>query len=197
MIPIQFMYLRIIGILVRKAVQHLDSHQGSHPYACDPAVGLNPRVREEQPSMKARRTTALQPGKKYRQIAVGERFQETTTITDQMVREFARATGDANPVHLDDAYAATTLFKRRIAHGMLVAGLISRALGMSFPGAGTIYLRQQLEFIRPVFIGDVITVQLEVVEKIDEKKAIRVTTTCSNHSGKSVLAGEAIVIPPR
>jgi 3-hydroxybutyryl-CoA dehydratase len=135
-------------------------------------------------------------GKKYHEIAVGARFQETTAVTDQMVREFAHATGDANPVHLDDVYAATTLFKRRIAHGMLTAGLISRTLGMSFPGAGTIYLRQHLQFIRPVFIGDIITVQLEVVEKIDEKKVIRLTTTCVNQNGENVLTGEAMVVPP-
>jgi len=135
-------------------------------------------------------------GKKYREIEVGQHFVDSIVVTDQMVRDFARVTGDSNPMHLDDAFAATTVFRRRVAHGMLTASLISRCIGIGFPGPGTIYLQQQLKFIRPVFIGDTITVQLEVVEKIEEKKAIRLSTTCIGRKGEIVLTGDALILPP-
>src|SRR5512147_2081652 len=92
----------------------------------------------------------------------GNKASRTTIITDEMIRAFANLTGDSNPVHLDDAYAATTPFGRRIAHGMIAAGLISATLANDLPGPGTVYLSQSLKFKSPVFPGDTITTTVEV-----------------------------------
>jgi 3-hydroxybutyryl-CoA dehydratase len=105
-------------------------------------------------------------------------------------------TGDLNPAHVNEVYAAESPFKGRIAHGMLGAGYISAVLGMTLPGPGTIYLKQTLEFMAPVRMGDTITATVEVAEKM-EKGRVRLATTCTNQGGKTVITGEAIVLPPR
>jgi len=99
-------------------------------------------------------------------------------------------------VHLDEAFAAGTQFKGRIAHGMYTGGLISAAIAMTLPGPGTIYLGQDLRFERPVRIGDTITVQLTVLEKTDEKKLVKLQTVASNQNGKVVVSGTASVMAP-
>ena len=93
----------------------------------------------------------MEKGKTLNQLSVDDSFEYTTTVTEEMVYKFAEATGDSNPVHLDEEFARQTIFKTRVAHGMLSAGLISSVLGTRFPGVGTIYLSQTLEFKRPVF----------------------------------------------
>src|ERR1041385_1489623 len=96
-------------------------------------------------------------------LNVGDKASRTTLITDEMIYAFADLTGDTNPVHLDDAYAAGTRFGRRIAHGMIAAGLISAALANDLPGPGTVYLSQTLQFKAPVYPGDTITTTVEVM----------------------------------
>ena len=90
-------------------------------------------------------------------LNVGDKGSRTTVITDEMIHAFASLTGDTNPVHLDDAYASGTRFGRRIAHGMIAAGLISATLANDLPGPGTVYLSQSLQFKAPVYPGDTIT----------------------------------------
>jgi 3-hydroxybutyryl-CoA dehydratase len=131
------------------------------------------------------------------EMTVGDVHTSDHPVTDTMIRAFAEATGDRNPLHLDEAFAATTMFGRRIAHGMLTAGILSGVLGMEYPGMGTIYLSQSLQFRRPVFIDDMITVRLEVLEVIPEKNRVRLGTTCANQDGVDVLVGEALVMPPK
>ncbi|MGB4549090.1 MAG: MaoC family dehydratase, partial [Syntrophales bacterium] len=110
---------------------------------------------------------------------------------------YAGVTGDLNPAHLKEAYAKTTFFKTRIAHGMLTAGFISAILGTKLPGPGTIYIRQELSFMAPVFFGDTITARAEVVEVNSEKNRLRFKTTCRNQEDRIVLDGEALVSPPK
>ena len=129
-------------------------------------------------------------------LTIGQRHTAEIEIGDDMVRAFADATRDHNPLHLDDEFARTTPFGRRIAHGMLIAGILSGVLGMEFPGQGTVYASQTLKFIRPVFLGDLVTVSIEVVEIDPERNRVRLATTCSTAAGK-VLVGEAVVLPPR
>ena len=129
-------------------------------------------------------------------LDVGKTYETTITITEEMVQHFAHATGDYNPIHMDEAYARGTIFKKRVAHGMLHAGLISGIVGTRFPGAGTIYLAQTLRFLKPVFIGDEITYRLQVLEYRKERNRVRLETTCINQRGETVLAGEALVMPP-
>jgi 3-hydroxybutyryl-CoA dehydratase len=129
-------------------------------------------------------------------LELGITAQRTHVISDETIRAFAQASGDTNPVHLDDAYAATTPFGRRIAHGMLSAGIISAVLGNDLPGPGTIYLGQELKFKAPVYIGDIITATVELVKYRDDKRIATFRTTCTNQDGVVVVEGEAVVIAP-
>ena len=124
----------------------------------------------------------------------GDKAARTTTITDDMIRLFADLTGDTNPVHLDDTYAAGTRFGRRIAHGMIAAGLISAVLANDLPGPGTVYLSQMLQFKAPVYPGDTITVAVEVKSVRPDKPIVTLSTVCTNQENKVVLEGEAVVL---
>src|SRR5512143_4113443 len=124
----------------------------------------------------------------------GDKASRTTVISDEMVRSFAHLTGDSNPVHLDDAYAATTRFGRRIAHGMITAGLISATLANDLPGPGTVYLSQTLQFKAPVYPGDTITTTVEVKSVRPDKPIASLITTCKNQDDVVVLEGEAVVL---
>jgi 3-hydroxybutyryl-CoA dehydratase len=124
----------------------------------------------------------------------GDKASRTTLISDDMIRLFADLTGDTNPVHLDDAYAAGTRFGRRIAHGMIAAGLISATLADDLPGPGTIYLSQSLQFKAPVYPGDTITTTVEVKSVRPDKPIVVLTTSCRNQSDVVVLEGEAVVL---
>jgi 3-hydroxybutyryl-CoA dehydratase len=130
------------------------------------------------------------------QLGVGKTYEIRITITEQMDEDFARATGDYNPIHMDEDYAKGTIFKKRVVHGMLHAGLISGIVGTQFPGPGTIYLSQTLKFLKPVFIGDEITYRITVLEYLQENNRLRLETVCINQRGETVVMGEALVIPP-
>ncbi len=123
-------------------------------------------------------------------------YQTAVTVTDEMIRDFARATGDQNPLHLDEDYAKNSRFKRRVAHGMLSAGILSGVVGMQFPGQGTIYLSQTMRFLFPVFIGDTLTLTLKVLEVFKEKNRVKMETVIVNQDQKTVFSGEALVMPP-
>jgi 3-hydroxybutyryl-CoA dehydratase len=124
----------------------------------------------------------------------GDKASRTTIITDEMIHAFADLTGDANPVHLDDTYAAGTRFGRRIAHGMIAAGLISAALANDLPGPGTVYLSQTLQFKAPVYPGDTVTTTIEVKSVRPDKPIVMLSTICTNQDQKVVLEGEAVVL---
>lgn len=132
----------------------------------------------------------------YDEITVGQTASYSKTVDEDGVKMFAALSGDVNPVHLDDGFAAGTMFKQRIAHGMFTGGLISAAIAMELPGPGTIYFRQELSFRLPVFLGDTITVSLEVIEKLDKKKFVTLSTVAKNQDGKIVVKGKAQVLPP-
>ena len=129
-----------------------------------------------------------------RQIQTGDQATLTRTITDEMVVAYADLIGDHNPVHLDEAFAATTRFGRRIAHGMLVAGLISTVIATDLPGPGSVYLSQTLQFKAPVYLGDTITVTVKAIKVRQDKPIVTLATTCTNQDGKTVIEGEAVVL---
>jgi 3-hydroxybutyryl-CoA dehydratase len=131
-----------------------------------------------------------------KQLEIGKTYETSITITEKMVENFTRATGDYNPIHMDEDYARGTIFKTRVVHGMLHAGLISGIVGTRFPGPGTIYLAQALKFLKPVFIGDEVTYRLKVLEYSQEKNRLRLETVCVNQKGETVVTGEALVMPP-
>ena len=129
-------------------------------------------------------------------LSVGQSAELVRTVTEQDITAFAAVTGDVNPVHLDETYAATTPFKRRIAHGMLSAGHISAVLGTRLPGPGAIYVSQTLNFKRPVHIDDEVTSRVTITA-IDEKRRFVTLTTVCEVGGKRVVEGEAVVMVPR
>ncbi len=136
-------------------------------------------------------------GKTFDQLQIGDSEKFSKTVTEADIYMFAGITGDLNPAHIDEAYAQGTFFKTRIAHGMLSAGFVSAVIGTRLPGPGTVYMRQTLEFLAPVRIGDTVTATVEVLEKMEEKKRVRLKTSCFNQEGTKVLDGEALVSPPR
>lgn len=132
----------------------------------------------------------------YDELTIGQRATYTRTITEKEVKMFAAVSGDVNPVHLDEEFAAGTQFKTRIAHGMITGGLVSAAIAMEMPGPGSIYLGQDLRFERPVRLGDTITVELTITEKMDGKNFVKIETVARNQDGKSVASGVATIMPP-
>ena len=127
-----------------------------------------------------------------KQLLVGMKAELTKKITDEDIIKFSEVSEDRNPLHLDEEYAKKTIFKERIAHGMLSASLISAVLGNKLPGEGSIYLEQNLKFIKPVFLGDVITARVEIIEVKD--KNITLETNCYNQNNKVVLSGKAKIL---
>lgn len=109
---------------------------------------------------------------------------------------FAEVSGDANPVHVDADYAAGTMFKERISHGMLTASYVSAIFVMQLPGPGAICISQSLNFERPVRIGDSITARTTIKEPIAEKRWARFSCLCGNQDGKAVLVSEAVLMVP-
>jgi 3-hydroxybutyryl-CoA dehydratase len=136
-------------------------------------------------------------GKTIDQLQVGDSAQFAKTITDADIVLFAGVTGDLNPAHINDEYAKNTFFKTRIAHGILLGGFISSVIGMQLPGPGTIYIKQELNFLAPARVGDTITARVEVSEMNKEKNRITLATTCTNQNNEMVLNGQAMVSPPR
>jgi 3-hydroxybutyryl-CoA dehydratase len=132
----------------------------------------------------------------FSDIALGMKGEFTKTVTDKDIRAFAEASGDINPIHLDEAYAKTTMFGGRIAHGILTAGFISAAFGSVFPGPGWIYVEQNLKFRAPVRIGDTVTATVTVTGLVPEKRFVEFTTVCTVN-GKPVLEGSATLMSPK
>ncbi len=136
-------------------------------------------------------------GKTISELKVGDFAEFAKTISETDIYLFAGVTGDLNPAHVNEIYAKDTFFKTRIAHGMLLAGFISGVIGMQLPGPGTIYIRQELNFLDPVRIGDTITARVEVGEINMEKNRVVLKTTCMNQNQETVLDGQAMVSPPK
>lgn len=130
-------------------------------------------------------------------LKVGDAAEVSKTIAEEDVRAFAELTGDRNPVHLDEEYAASTRFGRRIAHGMLGASLISAVLASELPGRGTVYLSQTLRFTAPVFLGDTVTARVVVRAVREDKPVVTLETFCTNQRGERVVEGEAVVLVPK
>lgn len=135
-------------------------------------------------------------GKFYEELEIGMSHETYHTIKESDIEAFAAVSGDRNPLHMDEEYAKTTMFKGRIAHGALTASYISGILGNDMPGPGAIFTDLALQFKRPVRIGDEVIARAEVVEKQDKGSRITLKVTCSV-GGKTVVEGEAKVVAPR
>lgn len=135
-------------------------------------------------------------GLHFEDLSLGQSAEMTHQVEARDIEAFAAVSGDNNPVHLDEAYARSTTFGERIAHGMLSAAYVSAVLGTKLPGPGAIYLSQSLRFRRPVKIGDVVTARATVSALDADKGRVTLQTVCLV-DGRAVVEGEAVVIAPR
>lgn len=139
----------------------------------------------------------MEIGNTIEELELGQKASFSKTITEVDVLNYAGTTGDFNPAHVNEEFAKKTMFKGRIAHGMLGAGLISAVLGTKLPGPGAIYISQDLSFRAPVNFGDTVTATVEVVDKNEEKNRVVMKTVCTNQEDKEVIAGKAVLMPPK
>jgi len=127
-------------------------------------------------------------------IEIGDSFSRSRLVTDELIRQFAEVSGDYNPIHLDEDYARTTRFGKRIAHGMLSGAFISAVLGDEFRERKIVYLSQSLRFTAPVFVGDTITTTATVTAIREERGIVSLRTECTNQDGTGVVIGDATVM---
>ncbi|PIW27105.1 MAG: (R)-hydratase [Rhodospirillales bacterium CG15_BIG_FIL_POST_REV_8_21_14_020_66_15] len=133
----------------------------------------------------------------FEDLEVGQSDEYSRTISESDILIFAGVSGDTNPVHLNHEFASETMFEGCIAHGLLTASYISTVIGTKMPGPGCIYVGQSLKFKGPVKAGDTVTARATIVEKIEDRKFVRIQTQCLV-GDKVVLDGEAtIMVPPR
>jgi 3-hydroxybutyryl-CoA dehydratase len=127
-------------------------------------------------------------------LKIGDKFSKDRLVTDELIRKFAEVSGDHNPIHLDDDFAKTTRFGKRIAHGMLSGAFISAVLGYEFEERKIVYLSQTLKFTAPVFIGDTVTATATVRKIREDKGIVTIETICTNQNGDMLVTGEALVM---
>ena len=135
-------------------------------------------------------------GKSINELKLGDTVDHKKIITEKDIEMFGEITGDYNPAHFDAEYASKTIFKKRIAHGMLIGSLFSKLLGTDLPGAGSIYISQTLRFRRPVYFGDEIKAEVTVKEIIIEKNRVKFDCIAYNQNNEKVVIGEAELMPP-
>lgn len=133
----------------------------------------------------------------FDELAIGQSAEITRTLTQKDIALFAAVSGDVNPAHMDEDYAENSPFHGIIGHGMWSGGLISTVLGTILPGPGTIYLGQDLRFLKPVHLGDTVTVRLSVREKRTDKPVVTFDCLCLNGRGETAVEGTATVLAPR
>ena len=127
-------------------------------------------------------------------LKIGDKFSTSREVTDEMIRKFAEVSGDYNPIHLDEEFAKTTRFGRRIAHGMLSGAFISAVLGNEFKERKIVYLSQTLKFTAPVFLGDTVTATATVSNIREDRGIVTLETVCTNQNGEALVKGEAAVM---
>jgi len=131
---------------------------------------------------------------KITNLSIGQSASFAKTISESDVYQFAGITGDLNPMHVNDEHAKTSIFKGRVAHGMLTASFISTVLGMYLPGPGTILVKQDIKYLAPVYFNDTITIICTVKEKIEEKELVVFDCKIVNQNEKTVIVGSATVL---
>ena len=127
-------------------------------------------------------------------LKIGDQFSTSREVTDEVIRKFAEVSGDHNPIHLDEEFAAKTRFGRRIAHGMLSGAFISAVLGNEFRERKIVYLSQTMKFVAPVFIGDTVTATGTITNIREDKNIVTLETFCTNQNGDVLVKGEAAVM---
>ncbi len=132
--------------------------------------------------------------RRFADVKIGEKASIRRSYTEEDIELFVMVSQDRNPIHSSEEYAKTTRFKHRIVPGLLTASMISGVLGTKLPGYGTIYMSQDLKFLHPVYFGDELECEVEVVEKIEEKRIIILDTKIRNQDNRIVISGKATVM---
>ena len=127
-------------------------------------------------------------------LKIGDKFSTPREVTDEIIRKFAEVSGDHNPIHLDEEFAKTTRFGKRIAHGMLSGAFISAVLSNEFQGRTIVYLSQTMKFTAPVYIGDTVTATGTITKIRKDKGIVTLETVCTNQNGETLVKGEAVVM---
>ena len=130
----------------------------------------------------------------FDEIEIGMQKNFKVNISENMLNEFGRNTEDYNPLHMNEKYASSTSFKKRVCSGMFLSSFFSRLVGMYLPGKHALHISQSLNFVNPCFIGEMITVEGKVVDKSPATKIIKLETTITNESCKRIIDGKAQVI---
>ena len=130
----------------------------------------------------------------FDEIEIGMQKNFKVNISENMLNEFGRNTEDYNPLHMNEKYASSTSFKKRVCSGMFLSSFFSRLVGMYLPGKHALHISQSLNFVNPCFIGETITVGGKVIGKSAATKIIKLETTITNESGKRIIDGKAQVI---
>jgi 3-hydroxybutyryl-CoA dehydratase len=137
----------------------------------------------------------MHQSKTINELELGDRESMTLTIGAENIEAFAKSTGDFNPLHMDQEYAESTQFGKRIAHGILLTGIVSGLLGTKLPGLGTVAREMTSKFSKPVFIGDTVTATIELVEKNEKLNMCTFKYSVVNQEGKTAVKGKAVVLP--
>ena len=130
----------------------------------------------------------------FEQIEIGQKKEFKVTITESLVNDFAKLSGDYNPLHMNDEYSKSTKFHSRVVHGMLLASFLSRMVGMYLPGKHALYFSQNIEFRNPCFIDDIVTVSSKVIDKSESTKILKIESEITNQEKKLLLYGIGRVI---
>lgn len=125
---------------------------------------------------------------------LGQKANITRSFSEEDVKDFARLSGDYNPIHIDPEFAKNTVFGQRIVHGVLVSSLFSNLLAEKVPGKGSIYLGQTFKFKKPVFFDQSITASVEVINVREDKPIVTMSTICKNEQGEELISGEAVLM---
>ncbi len=129
------------------------------------------------------------------EFSIGNEFSKKFIINEQIVNDFCHLTTDLNPIHLDEEYARNSLYGMRIVPGLLLSSFVGAVIGNDFPGKGTIYLSQNIRFVKPVYLNDTIVVKVKITTILPNNWLV-LETTCLNQLDETVITGEAKVIPP-
>jgi len=130
----------------------------------------------------------------FDEIKVGLKHNFEVSIDEELTKKFANISGDFNPLHMNEKYAKETKFEKRVVHGMLLASFFSKLIGMYLPGKNALYFSQNLNFVKPCFIGDKITVEGEIIDKSEATRIIKLKTSIKNQEGKALVEGTSQVI---
>jgi 3-hydroxybutyryl-CoA dehydratase len=127
-------------------------------------------------------------------LKIGDTFSTSRHVTDELIRKFADVSGDHNPIHLDEEFAKTTRFGKRIAHGMLSGAFISAVLGNEFKERKIVYLSQTMKFTAPVYLDDTVTATATITNLREDRGIVTLETVCTNQNGETLVKGEAAVM---